>query len=80
MDENRRLIPLATLAAVLGIRPEDLRRAADEGVVPCVRIGERGRLFDREVVERVLLERAAGDPSAFAARPASREDCDGQAS
>lgn len=56
-----RLLPLSSLAAVLGIRPSDLRAAAERGEVPCVRVGERGLLFDRELVERELLRRAAGE-------------------
>lgn len=60
MDTNR-LTPSGTLAAILGIREPDLRAAADRGEIPCARVGARGLLFDRELVERILLERASGE-------------------
>jgi len=54
-----RLLPLSSLAAALGIRPADLRVAAEKGEIPCVRVGTRGVLFDRLIVERELLRRAS---------------------
>ena len=57
--DARRLVPLLALAGDLGVSPRALREAVDAGDVPAVRIGKRGLLFDRESVERVLLDRAA---------------------
>ncbi len=54
----RRLIPLCVLAAELGVRAADLRREALAGRIPCVRLGERSLLFDRERVRRLLTDRA----------------------
>lgn len=64
MDSN--LIHLPGLARRLGVPASWLRREADAGRLPCVRAGSQ-RLFDSELVERVLLERARGsapDPQA----------------
>lgn len=58
----RRLVPLGILASDLGLQAKALRESAERGEIPCVRVGERGLLFDRELVERVLLARAAGEP------------------
>lgn len=56
-----RLVALSVMAAELGVRPDDLRREALAKRVPCVRIGERSLLFDRDLVARLLLERAGTD-------------------
>jgi hypothetical protein len=58
-DNGERLLPLGAMASHLGIQPKDLRQAAESGTVPCVRVGERGLLFDPKAVEHVLAERAA---------------------
>jgi len=57
------LLPLPTLAARLGLRPKDVRLAAEHGDIPCIRVGERGLLFDMEAAERALLKRAGGETS-----------------
>lgn len=63
MNERRstaaRLVALPVMAADLGVRPEDLRREALAGRVPCVRVGDRSLLFDRERIRRLLLDRAS---------------------
>ena len=73
MIESRRLLPLHSLAASLGLRPADLRRAAENGEIPFVQVGDHGRLFDRDLVERVLLARAAGEPPNSGQRPVREE-------
>jgi hypothetical protein len=55
--DDPRLVPLGVMAADLGVSPSDLRREALAGRVPCVKVGNRGLLFDRELVHRALLER-----------------------
>ncbi len=56
--ENQRLVPLSVMASDLGILARDLRKGALDGIVPFVRVGESGMLFNREEVHRVLLKRA----------------------
>lgn len=53
------LLPLGAMAADLGVNPPDLRSEAELGRIPFVRVGKRGLLFDRELVRRLLAERAA---------------------
>ena len=55
---ERRLVSLSIMAADLGVRPADLRREAIAGRVPCVRIGERSLLFDRDRIRVWLLDRS----------------------
>lgn len=55
--KTNRLVSLGHLARRLGIPPQWLRDEARAGRIPCARAGD-GFLFDVEVVERVLLERA----------------------
>ena len=57
-DGDERLLPLGAMALRLGIQAKDLRQAAEAGAVPCIRIGERGLLFDPEALLRVLEQRA----------------------
>jgi len=57
--DGPRLVPLGVMAADLGVSPADLRREALAGRVPCVRVGSRGLLFDRELVHRSFLDRIA---------------------
>lgn len=45
------------MARRLGLRPEWLRSAAEDGHIPAVKIG-KGWLFDAAAVESVLIERA----------------------
>jgi hypothetical protein len=52
------LLPLGAMAARLGIQPRDLREAAEAGAVPCVRLGQRGLMFDPGSVEAQLLAQA----------------------
>lgn len=53
------LLPLGAMAARLGVQPRDLREAAENGSVPCVRLGQRGLMFDPQRVESHLVERAS---------------------
>lgn len=53
-----RLLPLGSMAAVLGIPAADLRAEAESGRVPCTRVGRKGLLFDTAAVQRLLLRRA----------------------
>lgn len=46
------------MAAELGVPAAELRRSAAAGDLPCVRIGARGVLFDRERLLAALLRRA----------------------
>lgn len=50
-------MPLRRAAALLGLPVKWLRREADGGRLPCLRVGRR-RLFDIEVVRRALDDRA----------------------
>ena len=52
-----RLVKLSELARSLGVSVAWLRAEADRGALPHVR-AERGILFDRATVERLLLDRA----------------------
>jgi hypothetical protein len=61
------LVSLGHLARRLGIPPQWLREEAEAGRLPCARTGS-GFVFDAEVVERVLLERARRMPEAEAGR------------
>jgi hypothetical protein len=73
MENGENLVPLSIAASRLGIQARDLRLAVERGEVPCVRVGERGILFDLDVLRDRLLERARnaqeGDGSAKEARP-----------
>lgn len=68
MDSS--LLHLPALARRLGVPASWLRREADTGRLPCVRAGSQ-RLFDVELVEALLLERARA--SASPATPDRRE-------
>jgi hypothetical protein len=63
MEEDPKLIPLATLARVLRVPCSWLRQEAEGGTLPHLKAG-RALLFDRAAVERVLLERAQRTPGA----------------
>lgn len=52
------LLPLGAMAADLGVSSPDLRSEAELGRIPFVRVGQRGMLFDRDLVTRLLAERA----------------------
>lgn len=54
-----RLAPLGVAAARIGIQPRDLRSAAESGDVSAIRVGST-LMFNVEVLERELLDRAAG--------------------
>lgn len=56
------LLPLGPMSRRVRVTAGWLRAEADAGRVPCLRAGKR-YLFAPEVVERVLAERAAGDPA-----------------
>lgn len=57
-DENV-LVTLAEMASRLRLQPQELRREAEEGRLPAVRVGLKSLLFDPAVVDRLLRERAA---------------------
>ena len=54
----KKLVSPAVLSSILGVPVRELRREAEEGRIPHVRIGEQGLLFDLEAVTRILLGRA----------------------
>ena len=56
------LLPLGAAAAQLGVHPSALRRAAENGDVPYVRLGGVALLFDVEAVRRLLLKQAQAIP------------------
>lgn len=58
MDTLPRLLPVSTLARLLGVPRQWLVDEADAGHLPCVRAGRR-MLMDRETVEAILLQRAS---------------------
>ncbi len=60
--EHFSLLPLGAMASRLGIQPRDLREAAEAGAVPCVRLGQRGLMFDPSTVEQCLIDRAGSTP------------------
>jgi hypothetical protein len=51
------LLPLGLTARTLSVPPAWLRAEADAGRIPCLRAG-KAYLFDVDLVERLLLERA----------------------
>lgn len=58
MDDKRQTLsfmPLEPAATRLGLPKTYLRKLADEGIVPCLRIGRR-RLFNTEDVVKALRE------------------------
>ncbi len=57
-SQHNNLVNLPGLARVLHLPARWLKREADNGGIPCLRIGRR-RLFNVEAVKRVLAERAA---------------------
>lgn len=61
--KETRLVTLAQLASRLRVNPSDLRLEVEAGRLPAVRLGRRGLLFDPELVERILGERASMAPS-----------------
>jgi excisionase family DNA binding protein len=56
-DTNERPLRLTEMARVLGVSSVWLRAEADRGALPHVKT-DRGMLFHRETVERLLAERA----------------------
>ena len=54
---SERPLTLSQMARVLGVSATWLRAAAERGALPHVK-ADRGMLFDRETVERLLIERA----------------------
>lgn len=57
------LLPLSVIARLEGVPAIWLRDEADAGRIPCLRAGRR-ILFDRETVERILLDRARATEAA----------------
>lgn len=60
MDTTTRLLTLPRAARRFGLTTAWLRAEAEAGRVPCLRAGRRF-LFDANVLERALLERAAAE-------------------
>ena len=56
-QQNERPLKLSEMARLLGVSVMWLRAEAERGVLPHIRT-DRGMLFDRETVERLLIERA----------------------
>jgi len=56
-QENERPLKLSEMARILGVSVTWLRAEAERGAFPHVKT-DRGMLFDRPTVERLLLERA----------------------
>lgn len=54
---NERLLKLAEMARLLGVSVTWLRAEAERGALPHLK-ADRGMLFDRATVERLLIERA----------------------
>ncbi|MFN7374495.1 MAG: helix-turn-helix domain-containing protein [bacterium] len=54
---SERPLKLAEMARLLGVSVKWLRAEADRGALPHVKT-DRGMLFDRATVERLLIERA----------------------
>lgn len=54
---NERPLKLAEMARLLGVSVTWLRAEAERGALPHVKT-DRGMLFDRATVERLLIERA----------------------
>ncbi len=52
-----RLLKLSEMARVLGVSVVWLRSEADRGALPHIKT-DRGMLFDRDTVERLLRDRA----------------------
>lgn len=55
--QNERPLKLAEMARLLGVSVTWLRAEAERGALPHVKT-DRGMLFDRATVERLLIERA----------------------
>ena len=67
LPPRRRLVTASTMARRLRVTLRWLRSEAEAGRLPCIR-AEKQLLFDADVVERVLLERA-GQPVVEEAPP-----------
>jgi excisionase family DNA binding protein len=63
----RHVTNLTGISAHTGLPREWLRKAADAGHIPCLRVG-RKMLFNREAVERALAVIASREMTAEAAR------------
>ena len=61
-DDTPKLVPLGVMARRLRVRSAWLRAEAEAGRLPHVP-ADPGPLFDPQVVERVLLERARAVPA-----------------
>jgi excisionase family DNA binding protein len=58
MEDDKVFQPLVRAASRLGVPTPWLRRQADEGRIPCLKIGRR-ILVDIDVLTRLLEDRAA---------------------
>ena len=48
---------ISGVAAILGVHPNTIRRWADEGLIPCFRVGPRqDRRFDRQLVLETIRQ------------------------
>lgn len=56
-NSNERPLKLSEMARLLGVSVTWLRAEADRGAFPHVK-ADRGMLFDRATVERLLIDRA----------------------
>jgi len=56
-DSHTQFVPLDVLAVRLGLPVAWLRREADAERLPCLKVGNRRRLFDVNAVQRALAKR-----------------------
>ncbi len=57
MDQGRqRLLTISQAAARLGVHPDTLRKWADKGLVPVVKLPSGYRRFEPQEIERVCAE------------------------
>lgn len=53
------IVTAEQLGAELSLRPGTIRRWAQEGIIPCLRLSGKVVRFDRDEVEAALKERAS---------------------
>lgn len=57
-----RLLTISQAAARLGVHPDSLRRWADKGLVPVIKLPSGYRRFEPQEIERVRSEMGLKDP------------------
>jgi excisionase family DNA binding protein len=57
MEVNNDLISVSDAARRLGVSADSVRRLADCGSLPCLRLSNRERVFTLDVIERAARER-----------------------